>query len=425
MEEKDINLRSDEVNEIFAKIPSHLVRWGNTWILIVLIGLLTLAYFVKYPDVITGNAILISSNTPVNLVAQNNGKIHLLASNLTEVTSQSRIAYIDDDGANIYDIDSLYQLLKNNDVDSLVIDKSKLYSLGKLQNSWGRFVVDFESYKNYIKTNPEQIGINNSGKQIQNNQLSEANLREQISLKESQLNFYINKLEKEKSLLQRGMISEREVQSTYSQVIEMENQLKVLSSQQIGINRNNSDYQKQISELQATKFQSQNQKLTTLKQARISLIEEMDLWYKMNCFVAPFEGTIQYNLPIVDEQFIAQTTELFTITPHQKNEIVCQVLIPMAGMGKVAIGQKTIIRLQHYPEEEFGILKGKIKSISPTPNKDKNYMINVALEQGMKTSYGKEVAYQPNMEGTADIVTKDKSFLHRIFEQLLKLIKRS
>lgn len=425
MKVEDINLRSDEVNEIFAKIPSHLVRWGNTWILIVLIGLLTLAYFVKYPDVISGNAILISSNTPVNLVAQNNGKIHLIASNLTEVSSQSRIAYIDDDGANIEDMDSLYQLLKSNDVDSLVIDKSKLYSLGKLQNSWGRFVVDFESYKNYIKTNPEQIGINNSGKQIQNNQLSEANLREQISLKESQLNFYINKLEKEKNLLQRGMISEREVQSTYSQVIEMENQLKVLSSQQIGINRNNSDYQKQISELQATKFQSQNQKLTTLKQARISLIEEMELWYKMNCFVAPFEGTIQYNLPIVDEQFIAQATELFTITPHQQHEIVCQVLIPMAGMGKVAIGQKTIIRLQHYPEEEFGILKGKIKSISPTPNKDKNYMINVVLDQGMKTSYGKEVAYQPNMEGTADIVTKDKSFLHRIFEQLLKLMKRS
>jgi hypothetical protein len=159
MKVEDINLRSDEVNEIFAKIPSHLVRWGNTWILIVLIGLLTLAYFVKYPDVITGNAMLLSSNTPVNLVAQNNGKIHLLASNLSEVTTHSRIAYIGDDGANIYDIDSLYQLLNTNDVDSLVIDKSKLYSLGKLQNSWGRFVVDLESYQNYLKANPEQIGI--------------------------------------------------------------------------------------------------------------------------------------------------------------------------------------------------------------------------------------------------------------------------
>jgi multidrug efflux pump subunit AcrA (membrane-fusion protein) len=425
MKVEDINLRSDEVNEIFAKIPSHLVRWGNTWILIVLIGLLTLAYFVKYPDVITGNAMLLSSNTPVNLVAQNNGKIHLLASNLSAVTTHSRIAYIGDDGANIDDMDSLYSLLKQSDVDSLKIEKNKLYSLGKLQNSWGRFVVDLESYQNYLKANPEQIGIANSGKQIQNNQLSEANLREQIGLKESQLNFYINKLEKEKSLLQRGMISEREVQNTYSQVIEMENQLKVLSSQQIGINRNNSDYQKQISELQATKFQSQNQKLTSLKQARISLIEEMEVWYKMNCFVAPFDGTVQYNLPIVDEQFITQATEIFTITPHQKNEIMCQVLIPMAGMGKVTLGQKVIVRLQHYPEEEFGILKGKIKAISPTANKEKNYIVNVSLDQGMKTSYGKEVAYQPNMEGTADIVTKDKSFLHRIFEQLLKLVKRN
>jgi hypothetical protein len=40
------------------------------------------------------------------------------------------------------------------------------------------------------------------------------------------------------------------------------------------------------------------------------------------------------------------------------------------------------------------------------------------------TSYKKEITYQPNMEGTADIITKDRSFLQRIFEQLLKLIKR-
>jgi hypothetical protein len=54
----------------------------------------------------------------------------------------------------------------------------------------------------------------------------------------------------------------------------------------------------------------------------------------------------------------------------------------------------------------------------------KVYLINVKLDDGLHTSYKKEIVFKPNMEGTADIVTKDKSFLERIFEQLIKLVKR-
>ena len=431
MEVKDINLRSEEVNEIFSKMPSHLVRWGNTWILIVIIALLTLAYYVKYPDIISGTATLTSSSAPITLVAQSHGKIKLLKENYTPVNVGDRIAYSIEDGQ-ISHIDSLYSILKTKDIDSLQGIVFPNWTLGKLQTNWSRFLVELQSYEVYRKANPEQVGIASSGQQIAKNSQTVANLKEQIQSRESQLDFFKKKLDKDKTLLDKGMISERDYQSTYSQWIEMQNQVKSLKSQLISIDKNNTDYQKQIADYQITKTQQESQKTTNLKQMRVTLLEELELWYKTNTLTSPILGTLQYNAPIIDNQFVQQGTELFTINPLDKREIECNLYVPMVGMGKVAIGQKVILRFQNYPEEEFGILNGNVTHISPSPivNKssqahEKLYLLKVKLSKGLITSYNREIAYQPNMEGTADIITKDRSFLERIFEQLIKLVKRN
>jgi multidrug efflux pump subunit AcrA (membrane-fusion protein) len=430
VESKEIILRSDEVNELFAKMPSHLVRWGNTWILVVLFGLLALAYYVKYPDVMTGTVILTSHSAPISLVSQTNGKIKLLKENYTKTQVNEIIAYTIED-AKLSDVDSLYALIKTNEIDSLEYNQMPNWTLGKIQNNWSRFLVELQAYKIYEKSNPEQVGIASSSQQIQKNSLSVANLKEQIKSRESQVDFYKNKLDKDKLLLDRGMISEREYQNAYTQYVEMQNQVKSLRSQLISIDKNNTDYQKQIADYQISKTQNESQKLTNLKQLRINLIEEIEQWYKLNTYRSPIDGQLQFNTPIVDNQFIMQGTELFTITPEVKSEIECNLLVPMTGMGKVAIGQQVIIRLQHYPEEEYGVLNGKVVQISPSAlvsktsqGQEKFYSIKVKLDNGLMTSYKKEIAYQPNMEGSADIITKDRSFLERIFEQLLKLIKR-
>lgn len=430
MTAKDINLRSDEVNEIFAKMPSHLVRWGNTWILIVILGLLALAYYMKYPDVISGNVILSSHSAPISLVSQTNGKIKLLKENYATIQVNDIIGYTTED-AKLSDVDSLYHLIKSSDVDSLEYNQIPTWTLGKIQNNWSRFLVELQAYKIYEKSNPEQVGIASSSQQIQKNSRSVANLSEQIKSRESQVEFYKKKLDKDKTLVDKGMIAEREYQNSYSQYIEMQNQVKSLRSQLISIDKNNTDYQKQIADYQISKTQNESQKLTSLKQLRINLIEEIEQWYKLNTYRSPIEGTLQFNVPIVDNQFIMQGTELFTITPMDKSKIECNLLVPMNGMGKVAIGQQVIIRLQHYHEEEFGVLNGKVMQISPSAittktsqGQEKFYTIKVSLNDGLITSYKKEITYQPNMEGTADIITKDRSFLQRIFEQLLKLIKR-
>ena len=421
---EELNVEDEPIKEIMGKVPSFILRFGMIFLLIFIISIISLSYYVKYPDVITGNIVLTTNTAPVVIVSTTNGKISLIKDNFSYVTTRQRIGYITED-AKIENIDTLYNYLKSHELETINLDSIPPIELGKLQSLWSRFIVDFRAYQVYKKAQPERIGIASSVSQIQNNKKSVKSLNEQIRLKQEQLEFYRRKLDKDRTLLDKGMIPEREFQNTQMQVSEMQNQIKSLSSQQIGIDKNNADYQKQIADYQISKTQSESQKLTELLQSRITLIEELELWYKSNTFRSPIDGKLQYNQTLTNNQFIMQGMELFTITPDTKQEISCNMTVPMAGMGKVTKGQKVIIRLQHFPEEEYGILYGKVSEISPSPNKEKNYLVKVIMTNGMTSSYNKQIEYRPNMEGTGDIVTKDKSFMHRIFEQLIKLIKRN
>ena len=72
----------------------------------------------------------------------------------------------------------------------------------------------------------------------------------------------------------------------------------------------------------------------------------------------------------------------------------------------------------------FGIIKGAIKAISLTPDKDGNVLIDVSLPKGLKTSYQKPIVFQQEMSGTADIVTDDLRLIERLLYQFRDVFKR-
>ena len=75
----------------------------------------------------------------------------------------------------------------------------------------------------------------------------------------------------------------------------------------------------------------------------------------------------------------------------------------------------------NYPEEEFGVLEGKVESISLTTDIDNNYLVDVSLPSKLVTSYGKEIEFKQEMIGSAEIITEDLRLLHRFFYQLRQI----
>ncbi len=105
------------------------------------------------------------------------------------------------------------------------------------------------------------------------------------------------------------------------------------------------------------------------------------------------------------------------IVPPQTDKIIGRLLLPIAGSGKVKPGQRVILKLDSYPYYEFGTLRGLVVSKSLVP-KDNQYAILVSLPDGLKTSYHRDIPFEQQMQGTAEIVTEDKQFLQRIYEQV-------
>ena len=76
----------------------------------------------------------------------------------------------------------------------------------------------------------------------------------------------------------------------------------------------------------------------------------------------------------------------------------------------------------NYPEQEFGILKGKISSVSLTTDQKGQYAINGILDNGLTTSYGIQVDFIYDMPVEVEIITENKRLLERLVNFVTKRI---
>ena len=68
---KEIELRSEEVQDILTRVPHWMIRWGNVVILLLLFLVFLVSWFVKYPDIIATEIVITTQIPPEKLIARN------------------------------------------------------------------------------------------------------------------------------------------------------------------------------------------------------------------------------------------------------------------------------------------------------------------------------------------------------------------
>ena len=67
----DLNLNErDEILQFIGRPPSVFLRFGIMAVAIVVVLLLTMSYWIKYPDVVTAKVVLMTENPPIHVFAQ-------------------------------------------------------------------------------------------------------------------------------------------------------------------------------------------------------------------------------------------------------------------------------------------------------------------------------------------------------------------
>ena len=107
----------------------------------------------------------------------------------------------------------------------------------------------------------------------------------------------------------------------------------------------------------------------TLKESFDNLQSQIKLWEQTYVLKSPIDGTITFTKIWSINQNVASGDKVLTIIPEVTSKILGKLTIPVNGSGKVKTGQRVNIKLVNYPYMEYGMIEGKIKSISLIPSR--------------------------------------------------------
>ena len=109
-----------------------------------------------------------------------------------------------------------------------------------------------------------------------------------------------------------------------------------------------------------------------------------------------------------------------SIISNNKEDFVAYMQLNQEQIAGVVVGDPVNIRLAKYPEYSYGMLIGKVNSISFVPN-NKMYAVDIIFPDKLMTTVGKELKYELGLKGEAEIITSNRSVLSRIFNPILNL----
>jgi HlyD family secretion protein len=427
MEEKrEIEIRSDEVQEILSSVPSWMIRWGITLIFGIMMICIVLAYFIKYPDVIKGTISLTTVTPPSKLVSKTSGEIEGLFVKDNQYVKAGGVLARIKNPLTKEAVDFLekivleVQLGFQNDFKSPIGFANNQTVFGGVQSEYNELVNAVNEYRFSLNTDQYEKRKQNLEKQISNyRRLDEINQRQFKYAEESYVRAE-DKYNANKDLYAKNVISKADFFDQEAAFTQAKNELENLRKNNLQNTITLTDYERQLNELEID-FLTKKMNISQTIETRLNNIRnEINNWQAVYLITAPMDGRVNYLMRISENQFVEAGKQLFAIIPDGVDQYVGYIEVDKLGYGKVEVGQQVKIRLDNFPSAEYGQLKGVVQSISAIPNEDK-YLIKVGLTNGLMSTYNKKLIYSPEMTGQADIVTEDLRIVERIFNQFRKL----
>lgn len=424
--ENEIELRSEEVQEILTRIPNWIIRFGSLVILMLLLVVFFVSWLVKYPDVIISPIVITTNIPPEKLIAKTSGKIEtILIQDKQHVIQNSPLAVIEN-AANYKDVFLLQRILDTIDIEKQLFPFELFNNVrfGEIEQSFAIFQKEYIA--NSLNEKLQPFKVETTAQSFEQKQLQERLqlLLSQKSINESELQIQKSDLNRYEGLYKKGVIATQEMEKQRLIYLQSQknyqNLLSSISQLKSSINElNRSSKTTKINESKEFVVLERNvmQSFYQLKKA----LKDWDLQY---VFRASINGKVSFMQIWSVNQVINSGENMFAIIPSNENGYIGKVKAVAQNSGKIKIGQDVNIRLANYPDSQFGVLKGKVKSISLTPDKEGNLLIDISLPKGLTTSYKKEIQFQQEMSGNADIITEDLRLIERLLYQFKSVISR-
>ena len=422
----DLKIYSEEVRDVLSAPPKAIFKWGNTILLVFILLLLFLSWFIKYPDIIRAEVLITTQIPPEKLVAKTSGKIQAILIDDKTIVNESTPLAVIENAANYKDV---FLLKAITDTISLShskfpFEKLQAAQFGEIENSFAMFQKEYIASELNKQLQPYKV--ESSAQNFEAIQLRERLqlLEGQKEINKSELKLLKTDVERYEKLFKKGIISAQEIEKQRLIYLQAEKNYKSLLS-------SISQLKSSINELnRSSKTTVINESTTSINlersvmQSFYQLKKAIKDWELNYVFRSSVKGTVSFLQIWSENQTINAGENMFSIIPSTEKGYIGKVKAVAQNSGKLQIGQKVNIRLANYPDREFGVIEGKLKTISLTPDKEGNLLLNIELPNGLQTSYKKQINFQQEMTGTADIVTEDLRLLERLLYQFRDIFRR-
>lgn len=421
--ESNLNLKSEEVQEILGTPPGWLLRYGTLLFFLIIVLLFWLSYWIKYPDVVEHEIIISFNDPPIKMISPNSGYIDLIYSSQNQKVKKGQLLVTFKTDADYQDVLTIYENLlkvKSLDINKLIsINLDENIRVGEIQNSLLEFIEMQKQYSNQLKGDNVSFTKKDVQKQIvalESGVLYLINLKESISVQIDNIQI---QLKNEEVMVKMDKLSQTELNKTRDKYIGLNSNLNAteaeIKDKQIKINT----LKNELISINLGGEKGREIAELKLKDSFIQLKTKISQWIYTNLIISPSDGVLQIisgNLKA--DQYISKDEPLFIIIPSQSKEMRGIMNIPFTESGNIEKNQKVLVRLKSYPSAQYGILEGRVLNISKVAIELNNEMvspINVNFQNGLITTKGYKISNEQELSGTGRIITKEKRFIQRIF----------
>jgi multidrug efflux pump subunit AcrA (membrane-fusion protein) len=388
--------------------------------------ILGMSYIIKYPEFVPAPIMVTSQNPPEKLEARTNSKIEKIFVKNGDKVQKNEILMVLQSSASYKDVLELKKWIDSanqNEISSFPTNIGSKYKLGELQGDYNQFAKALQDQQIFNKLQPyapENLAANQGLIEIR----SRINtLKQQKNLEAAKYQLNQKNYQRSQDLFNQGVIAAVEMEKEKINFLQAQQNLSNINLSLSQLEESTSNFNKTKSGVainsEKDKINYSSQTLQFFEQLRKSLKQ----WEQAYLITSSTNGVVSFQQFWGENQFLKAGDAVLSILPKNKEAIVGRMFVPSINSGKIAKGQKILIKLDNFQYQEFGIVEGIVENISLTPDKDGNYYVDVLLPKGLKTSYNKTLPFDKELKGNADIVTQDLRLIERFFYQINKLLR--
>ena len=413
---EQIEIRSPEVQEIIGQAPASMVQWGITVIFFVILTLLSISWFIRYPDLLSASVVLTTSPPPVTIVTRTNGNLVMVVSDNTPVQKGDVLGYIRSNAQP----EAVLDLEANLKGKTLYLEDGT-HALGDLQPYYANTVTALKALHRFHDNQSYPIQIAHLKKQVATNEKLHRALRYQQVLTRQELALAKEKYRTDSVLYSQRVTASLDFNQARSVWLQQQRLARNAETSLLNNETQFNELQKQITDLEIRSLEEQQKLELTLSQAQQELQARIAKWKETFLLIAQTSGIVSYLGFLEGDQYIESNKSLVTIIPAG-GTLVARAELPIQSSGKVKEGQAVNIRLESYPFEQFGMLKGIVTSISSLPSNGK-YLLTIELPHGLLTTQKRKLEFKQQLSGSTQIITEDLSLLDRFLHQFRRLVQ--